>query len=97
MPTTYESFPLRLLESMACQNAVVASNICGVPEIIRPMDNGILVPPRRVGSLADALIGLLQDRSLRRKLGRNAQQTVLKGFSAEVMMSKTMEIYKSMF
>lgn len=97
MPTLYESFPLRLLESMACKKAIVASDTCGIPEIIKPMHNGVLVPPRNVESLAEALTSLLQDRSLRLKLGKNAEQTISDGFSAEVMTSKTLDIYKNLY
>jgi len=97
MPTLYESFPLRLLESLACENAVVASNVCGVPEVIKPMENGILVPPGKPDAVADGIITFLQDDKLRLSAGKNARQTIRDGFSADVMASKTLAVYEQLF
>lgn len=94
MPTLYESFPLRMLESMSCQRAVIATNVCGIPEIIRSGYNGILVPPQNSKALKEKLIMLLEDEKLRQKIGENARKTILNGFSVEIMTSKTLKVYE---
>ena len=93
MPTLYESFPLRLLESMACENAVVATRVCGIPEVIRSGENGFLIPPRDSHSLAETVGNLLGDAHLLRKIGARARNTILTGFSAKIMAEKTLDIY----
>lgn len=95
MPTLYESFPLRLLESMACERAVVASEICGIPEVIESGKNGFLVPAQDSLSMAKAINVLLDRKDLLKQIGKKARKTILERFSAEVMTRRTMEVYQS--
>jgi phosphatidylinositol alpha-mannosyltransferase len=67
--TGSESFGIVLLEAMAAGRPVVASNIAGYREVMRHGIEGLLVPPRSDEALAAALIRLLQDEPLRRRLG----------------------------
>jgi len=97
MPTLYESFPLRLLESMACENAVVATNISGIAEVVQHGENGFLMPPKDSTSLTDAINALLEDPQLSRKIGKKARDTILKGFSAKIMTRKTLDVYNEFF
>jgi teichuronic acid biosynthesis glycosyltransferase TuaC len=55
LPSHNEGFPNVVIESIACGRPVVASNIGGIPEIINDPTLGILVPPRNVEKLAEAL------------------------------------------
>jgi glycosyltransferase involved in cell wall biosynthesis len=96
MPTLYESFPLRLLESMACENAVIASRVCGIPEVIQSGENGFLIPPKDSQSLAETIRTLLEDPHLLWKIGTKARNTILDGFSARIMAEKTFDIYNKL-
>ncbi len=55
MASDLESLPRVLLEAMAFGLPVVATDVWGIPELVRPGENGILVQPRDVAALADAL------------------------------------------
>jgi glycosyltransferase involved in cell wall biosynthesis len=92
-PTMYENLPIRVLEAMACGVSVVASNVCAIPEVIEDEVNGLLVEPGSVEALSDAICRLLDDSDLRRILGYNARETVLKRFSWKVNISKVVKIY----
>src|SRR4029079_18461408 len=70
-PSLTEGMPLAVLEAMACGLPVIATSVGGTGEVIRHLDNGILVSPCDVGGLAKALIDLATDERLRERLGSN--------------------------
>ncbi|UCD54010.1 MAG: glycosyltransferase family 4 protein [Dehalococcoidia bacterium] len=67
----WESFGIILLEAMAVGTPIVASNIAGYASLITHGVEGLLVPPKGVRSLAQALISVLSDESLRQQMGAN--------------------------
>jgi len=71
--TGRESFGIVLLEAMALGKPVVASNIEGYASVITDGVDGLLVPPKDTGALAQTLISLLTDESRRRQIGVRAQ------------------------
>jgi 1,4-alpha-glucan branching enzyme len=93
-PTLYESFPLRVLEAMSCKSAVIASDVCGIPEMIQHGYNGLLVQPNDHKALAKHIIMLLEDDNFTKKLGKRARDTIIKKFSGEIMASKTLDVFK---
>ena len=93
-PTLYENLPIRVLEAMACGVAVVASNVCAVPEVIENGVNGLLVRPGSVVDLSNAICCLLSDPDLRRKLGENARRTVLEKFNWRLNAPKISNVYE---
>jgi glycosyltransferase involved in cell wall biosynthesis len=77
LPSRAENLPVAMLEAMACALPVVVSRVGAVEEVIRDGDNGLLVCPDCPDELKVALKILLCDPMLRRRLGQNAQQTIL--------------------
>ena len=75
-----DGLPTVLLEAMATGLPVVSTSLTGVPEIIDHAENGLLVEPGDPVALADALARLLQDRSLRSKMGIAARRKVEREF-----------------
>lgn len=69
-PSLYEGFGLPPLEAMACGAPVVASCTTSLPEVVA--DAGLLVEPRDVGSIRDAMQRVLSDRSFAEDLGRKS-------------------------
>ncbi|MGC9397909.1 MAG: glycosyltransferase family 4 protein [Anaerolineae bacterium] len=72
-----DGLPNVLLESMAMGRPIIASEIAGIPEVIEDGKNGILVQPKNVAVLAQTVCRLLEDSSLRQRLGRSARATAL--------------------
>jgi phosphatidylinositol alpha-mannosyltransferase len=70
-----ESFGLVLLEAMASGKPVVASDIPGYASVMTNEHEGLLVPPKDHQALALALVRILADQDLRRRLARTGQST----------------------
>lgn len=82
IPTLFsEGTSLSCLEAMACGNAVIATNVGGLPNLILNNFNGKLINPESK-SLFNALIELIDDKSLRQVLSQNAV-SVSKTFAKE--------------
>ncbi len=67
--TGRESQGIILIEAMASGIPIVTTNIAGYATVVTHGEEGLLVPPRDIRSLAQALLTLLRDESLRRRLG----------------------------
>ena len=72
-PTTKASFGITLLESMACETPVVCSDILGFRDVVKHEREALMFPCGNVDALADDLVRLLDDESLRVKLGRTGR------------------------
>jgi len=76
--TGWESFGIVLLEAMAVGKPIVASNIAGYSSLVTHEVEALLVPPKDVKGLAQALITLLNDESMRQQMGANGLATATK-------------------
>jgi glycosyltransferase involved in cell wall biosynthesis len=70
----YYASPLKLFEYMAAGGAVLASDLPSTAEVVTDGDTALLTPPGDVRALADALLRLAADPSLRHTLGENARR-----------------------
>jgi 2-deoxystreptamine N-acetyl-D-glucosaminyltransferase/2-deoxystreptamine glucosyltransferase len=68
LPSDAEGFGLVLIEAMASGVAVVASDVAGIRDVVSDGVNGLLVPPRNPLVLAAAIVRLIDDEPLRRRL-----------------------------
>jgi glycosyltransferase involved in cell wall biosynthesis len=75
LPSISEGLGIVILEAMACGVPVVGSKIGGISDIVVNEYNGLLVEPRDVQGIADAIIRLLSDENLRHALSRGALST----------------------
>jgi glycosyltransferase involved in cell wall biosynthesis len=73
---------------------VVATTVGGLPEMVEHGRTGYLVPPRNEKCLADALVRLLLDASLRREMGVNGQRKIELECSPKRIALKTLEVYR---
>src|SRR2546425_3235636 len=101
-PSIYEPFGLVILEAMACETAVVASRVGGIPEIIVEGETGHLVdydPDHSAvftTTLAARIQELLSDPDEAAKMGKAGRQRVLERFGWPAIASRTVELYTSL-
>ncbi len=86
--TTAEAFGIVILEAMASGIPVVATNVGGIPEVIKKSRSGILVPPGDEVALKNAIHTLLSAENLRRDLGKAGRRAVEREYSWKVVASK---------
>jgi len=75
-PSLVEGMPLTLLEAMATAMPVVTTNVCGMADVVENGVNGVLIPPADANALAEAIERLCNSAELRKRLGRQAQETM---------------------
>jgi glycosyltransferase involved in cell wall biosynthesis len=95
LPSTYgEGVPKALLEAAACARPIVATDVPGCREVIRPGETGILVRPRDIGGLADALAILAGDPARRSAMGRAGRVLIERDFAEEIVARETLALYR---
>jgi glycosyltransferase involved in cell wall biosynthesis len=95
MPSLYEGSPLALMEAMFAQNAIVASAIGGIPELVTHEREALLVPPGEPTALAAALRRLFSSRELRERLGSAAFRRAKDNFTIARMADEYERLYAS--
>ncbi len=93
LPSLREPFGLVSLEAMAMKKPVVATNTGGSPEVVIDGKTGLLVPPRDSCALSSAIIKLLKDKELARRMGATGRKRVMNFFSPESTISSVQEMY----
>jgi glycosyltransferase involved in cell wall biosynthesis len=94
LPTFYgEGVPKALIEAAASARAIVATDIPGCREIVRPGENGWLVPPQNVPALADALDQAIRQPGLCGEFGQRGRAIVEREFSLESVIDATLSVY----
>lgn len=88
-PSFYEGFGLPVLEAMACGTPVISSNVSSLPEVVG--NAGIMVNPKNIGALAEAMHKVLEDGELREKMvGKGLKRAAQ--FSWETSAQETLKI-----
>jgi L-malate glycosyltransferase len=93
LPSRSEAFPNALIEAMAAALPVVATDVGGIPEVVRPGRNGRLVPPDDATALADAVVALMDDPAGAADLGRAARADVERQYSLDLMVERFEQLY----
>ena len=96
LPSYYEAFPKVLVEAMACEKPVVTSKMGGTSDSVEDGVNGFLVPFGNSKGLADAILTLLQDETLSRKMGRIGRERVLRDFTWDAVAGRLDSIYSEL-
>lgn len=71
---------MSLLEAMYAGIPCIASNVDGIPELIQPGINGLLVEPGNIEQIKTGLLQLTENKELCKKLGRDGYQTIVQNF-----------------
>jgi glycosyltransferase involved in cell wall biosynthesis len=89
-----EGFGIVLLEAMACKTPVICTNIVGVAEDVGKSNAGIVVRPKDIEELSHAILHILKNNAVRRKIGENALKLVRQKYSSEKMAESFEKIYE---
>lgn len=79
-PSWHEGFGRSIMEALAMERAVVATNVGGIPDLIKDGVNGFLVNAHKPEELAEKISMLIKNEELRRKFGENGRQWVSENY-----------------
>jgi glycosyltransferase involved in cell wall biosynthesis len=94
-PTAPEPFGRVLAEAMAVGRPVVAARCGGIPEVVEDGVTGFLVPSGNVGAFAAAVVRLLEDPALCRRLGSAGRRRAEARFGIEAHAASVLEVYRA--
>ena len=94
LPSAQESFGLAALEAMACEVAVVASRVGGLPELIDSGVSGFLHPPADLDGMAQSAVRLLTDDGLRGRVTAAGRRTAAERFCDSIVVPRYEAYYE---
>jgi alpha-maltose-1-phosphate synthase len=101
-PSVYEPLGIVNLEAMACETAVVASRVGGIPEVVADGETGLLVdldaanPAGFEAGLAAAVNRLAADPGLADRMGAAGRQRAMAEFAWDAIAARTGKLYRSL-
>ncbi|MDB5097030.1 MAG: hypothetical protein JWM80_1451 [Cyanobacteria bacterium RYN_339] len=95
LPSLYEPFGRVLIEAMAAERPIVASQAGGVPEIVLDGETGMLVPPGDPEALANGLAAILEDPARASQLAAAARERVAACFTLDATVRGVMASYEA--
>lgn len=94
LPSIDEGMPMTILEALAARRPVIATRVGAVEKLIVHEQTGLLLEPRDVSALYDAIVRCLRDPAFARRLAANGERHVHASFSAEAMAQSYFKVYR---
>ena len=91
-----EGTPVSLIEAGAAGRAVIGTRVGGMPDIITPGVNGLLVPSGDAAALAAAIADLLADTGRREAMGAQGRRMALDRYGADRMVKELKDLYRTL-
>ena len=89
-----EGFGLSVAEAMACGKPIIATNIWALNALIENRVNGILVEPRSVSALAEAILFIYKNKTFRESIAEAGRKTAAERFSMDRMVRELETVYE---
>lgn len=96
MPSLLEGLPMVLLEAMAMAKPIVATRIDGITEVLENSKTGLLVPAKNSHALAEAIVGILNNKAKAIFFGQNAREAAKEKFSVKKMVKEIELAYEKL-
>jgi glycosyltransferase involved in cell wall biosynthesis len=94
LPSEQEGLPIALLEAMALGRPSIATAVGGIPDVINDGWEGLLIPPKDPAELAAAIVALLSDEELRRRMG-DAAKIRAADFDIRRAVARMQDVYQA--
>lgn len=93
LPSRVEGFPNAIMEAMALGLPVVASNVGGIPDLVRHGEDGFLHDATDVDGMAQSVLTLMADADLRARFGEAGRQRIEEEFSLQKLGDRALRRY----
>lgn len=94
-PTLRESFGIAIAEAMYSGLPVIASNVCGIPEIIQNGITGILVDQKNPTAIADAILDIVKNPAKADELARRGRESIVAKYTGSIYAEKVGRLYET--
>jgi len=94
LPSFREGLPVSMLEAMASELPVAAAPVGGIPDVLKEFQNGVFFNPGDYKGLAEQILFLLENRDVRKKIGKNNWKKALDEFDTPVVLRSLKKIYQ---
>ena len=92
-----DGIPNVIMEALSCRMPVVATDVCGIREVVEDGVTGLLVPQRDPAALADAVRRMLSDREAAQRMAEAGRQRVLRMFDSETNIRELAGLYAEQY
>jgi glycosyltransferase involved in cell wall biosynthesis len=89
-----DGIPVALMESMAMETPPISTDVSGIPELIDHQQNGMVVEPKNIDELAEAVSTILSDPEKQRQFGEAGREKVKQEFNVEHEAAKLESVFK---
>jgi len=96
VPSRMESLPTTVKEAFYLNVPVVATNVGGIPELIKDNETGMLVPSENPDKLANAVNELLSDKQKAKRLANNGNTFVKSNMTWDIILPKYIQFYEDL-
>ena len=94
LPSFAEGVPVALMEAMSMEIACISTFVAGIPELIEPGDEGILVPPSSVHALTEAMALLLTEPDRRQRIASAGRHKVLSSYDLSININHLIDVFE---
>ena len=95
-PSYHEGMPMAVIEAMACGLPIIATQVGGLPDLVCPGVNGLLVPAGQPDQLANAIHQLVVNPQLRYSMQTSSFRRAQENFDIEKLVSRLLDIYRAL-
>jgi N,N'-diacetylbacillosaminyl-diphospho-undecaprenol alpha-1,3-N-acetylgalactosaminyltransferase len=94
LPSYREGTPRALLEAAAMGKPVITTDTVGCREVVDGGVNGLLVPVKDVKALAQAMVCLINNPDMRKRMGKAGREKMEREFDERIVLEKTLQVYQ---
>lgn len=91
--SNYEGLPISIIEAMRAEMPIIASDVCGVNELVQDGTNGFLIPRGNISELVDKLKYILNHKELIKSMGEASRKIYEEEYTADKMNQKIFSVY----
>ena len=96
LPSINEGMGRTLVEAMFLSKPIIATNVGGIPDLVKNDKSGILVPPKDPTAIANAIQQLLENKTLAKEMGKTGREIVKNEFTEKTMVEKIDKLYNDL-
>jgi glycosyltransferase involved in cell wall biosynthesis len=96
LPTREDNLPNVVLEALACGTPVIAFDVGGLPDIVRPGVTGLLVPPENVRALREAIGALVTDDERRSQMSHECRRAAVAEYGLDLQAKRYRQVYEAL-